>query len=202
MRTIRRILAPNTATWLYCQGAILIVAFFALAKLAAHVIGAVDWLPFGLTDLAALAAIMLAAGALTWYRLAWLQRATDAAAARRRAADALVAENEAARRVARVVAREFAQPLSGALGYSELLMLRANSFADGERREVEGVREGVLQLERLVWALNQTAHDTASDTTGRCVADDVESCIAAPRPRLHARNTVAAVRSDAPEQSQ
>lgn len=202
MHMLRRMFFPTTAMWLYWQGVALIVVVFTLAKLMAHAAGGLDRLPFGLVDgladAAALAVIVASVGALTWHRCTRLQRTLAAAAAQRRDADVLAAENDAAIRVARAVAREFAQPLSGALGYSELLMMRADALASGERHELEGMREGVLQLERLLQALNQAAHAPASCVAGRRVADDLESCVAAPRPRLRVRGAVAAVRSDDP----
>ena len=102
-------------------------------------------------------------------------------------------ENAAALRVARAVAREFAQPLSGALGYSELLMLRVEDVPHSERQELEGMREGVLQMERMLHTLRQTIETTPACSVERRIADDVERCVAEPRPRLQVRGAVAAV---------
>jgi signal transduction histidine kinase len=117
----------------------------------------------------------------------------DEAGRQRRQAEAHAAENEAAARVARVVAREFAQPLSGALGYSELLMMRADGFSGFERHELEGLREGVLHMERLLQTLRQAVDGTPDGASERCVADDVERRVAAPRPRLAVRGSVGSV---------
>jgi signal transduction histidine kinase len=175
------------------------VALFAAAKVVAHVFIRSTWLPFDLADLAGLVVIALAMGVCTRCRIVRLQHAVDEAGRERRQAEAHAAENEAAARVARVVAQEFAQPLSGALGYSELLMMRADGFSGFERRELEGLREGVLHMERLLQTLRQAVDGTPDCAGDRCVADDVERRVAAPRPRLAIRGNVAAVRGDRPE---
>ncbi len=185
---------------LYWQSVLLLVALFGACKLLAFTLVGWIWPPFGLTDIVALSVIAVVVGAITGYRLRRLHRAMDVAARRRAAAEAREArhaENEVALRVARAVTREFAQPLSGALGYSELLMMRAESFVGGERRELEGMREGVLQMERLLQTLRQTID--AAPCANRRVVDDVERCVAAPRPRLQVRGAMAAVQGAGPE---
>jgi signal transduction histidine kinase len=187
---------PDTATArLYWQSVLLLVALFGACKLLAYTLVGWVWPPFGLTDIVALSAIAVVVGIFTRYRLLRLHRAMEVAARRRAATEAREArhaENEVALRVARAVTREFAQPLSGALGYSELLMMRAESFAGCERRELEGMREGVLQMERLLQTLRQTI-DATPCATSRRVVDDVERCVAEPRPRLQVRGAMAAV---------
>jgi signal transduction histidine kinase len=170
------------------------VALFAIGEVVAHVFAWSAWLPFDLADVASLVVIAMVMGACTRSRVVRLQRAVDAAGRQRRKAEAHAAENEAALRVARVVAQEFAQPLSGALGYSELLMMRADGFTGLERRELEGLREGVLHMERLLLTLRQAVDDMPNCPGDRCVAEDVERRVAAPRPRLAVHGGVATVR--------
>src|SRR5881275_1451165 len=117
MRGKLRSLRPDTAVGRIClESTVLTVALFAAGKVVAHVFAWSLWRPFDLTDLAGLAVIALAMGVCTRCRIVRLQRVVDEAGRQRRQAEAHAAENEAAARVARVVAQEFAQPLSGALG--------------------------------------------------------------------------------------
>ena len=181
------------------ESTVLTVALFVSGKALAHVFGWSTWLPFDLTDIAGLVVIAMTMGVCTRCRIVRLQRAVDEDGRQRRQAEAHAAENQAAIRVARVVAQEFAQPLSGALGYSELLMMHADGFTGFERRELEGLREGVLHMERLLLTLRQAVDDTPNGPGDRCVADDVERRVAAPRPRLVVRGSVTVVCGDRPE---
>ncbi|HKO25354.1 MAG TPA: hypothetical protein VJY65_11540 [Chloroflexota bacterium] len=194
MRGRLRSLHSDAAVSRICrESTVLTVALFAAAEVVTHVFAWSKWLPFDLTEVASLIVIAMIMGACTRCRIVRLQRAVDAAGRQRRQAEAQAAENEAAIRVARVVAQEFAQPLSGALGYSELLMMHADGLTGFERRELEGLREGVLHMERLLQTLRQAIDDTPTCPGDRCVADDVERRVAAPRPRLVVRSGVAAV---------
>ena len=94
-----------------------------------------------------------------------------------------MAENAAVVRVARAVAREFAQPLSGALSYSELLLLERAQLSADARYQVEGLREGVLHLNQLLQTLRTTVDHAPSADPTRHVADDVERSVTEPRPR-------------------
>src|SRR2546423_2434158 len=201
MRGRLRSLRPDTAVSRIClESTVLTVTLFAAAEAVVHVFAWSTWLPFDLTDVASLVVIAMVMGACTRYRSVRLQHVMDEAGRQRGQAEAHAAENEAAIRVARVVAQEFAQPLSGALGYSELLMMRADGFTGFERCELEGLREGVLHMERLLQTLRQAIDDTPNCPRDRCVADDVDRCVAAPRPRLAVRGGVAAVcNGDRPE---
>lgn len=199
---LRRTSPADAATLKVCwQSILLLVTLFGSCKVLAYVLIRWIWPPFGLTDIVALGIIALIVGALLRYRLQRLHRALDAAARQRAAAETRDAENEAALRVARAVTREFAQPLSGAMGYSELLMQRAEGFSGCERRELEGIREGVLQMERLLQTLRQTIDTTPEGPGLRRVVEDVERCVAAPRPRLQVRGAVAAIQGLGPEPS-
>ena len=87
-------------------------------------------------------------------------------------------------RVCKTIALEFTQPLTGALVYSELLLRHAGTADPGQRKELSGLREGVLQMERLIATLRDTlaANSSASDSTR--VADEIEYAITRPRPRM------------------
>jgi hypothetical protein len=76
------------------------------------------------------------------------------------------------------VVRELAQPLSGVLSYSELLLLRTDSLAADERHEVTRLCEGVLRLERLPQTVRQTVDHVPTAAPDSHVADVVERCIA------------------------
>ena len=200
MRGRLRSLHSDAAVSRIClESTVLTVALFAAAEVVTHVFAWSTWLPFDLTEVANLVVIAMIMGACTRCRIVRLQRAVDAVGRQRQQAEAQAAKNEAAIRVARVVAQEFAQPLSGALGYSELLMMHADGFTDFERRELEGLREGVLHMERLLQTLRQAIDDTPSCRSDRCVADDVERGVAAPRPRLAVRGVAAVCGGDRPE---
>ena len=115
MRGRLRSLRQDAAVGRIClESAVLTVALFAIGQVIADVFAWSAWFPFDPTDVASLVVIAMVMGACTRYRVVRLQRAVDAAGRQRRQAEAHVAENEAALRVARVVAQEFAQPLSGA----------------------------------------------------------------------------------------
>lgn len=93
-------------------------------------------------------------------------------------------ENAAVTRACRAVACAFAQPLTGALAYSELLMADQIDFSAAQRHELEGLREGVLRMERLLQSLRAAVHDAAGASDDRRVVDDVERAVSGPLPRL------------------
>lgn len=168
------------------QSVSLLVALFILCKVVQGVLLGRLWPSFDWFDIGALMVLGLAVSAVAAYTCGRAGRALDSAERQRRQVESLVAENDAAMRVVRAVAREFAQPLSGALGYSEMLMMRADTFTGYDRQELEGLREGVLQLEGLLKALCQAADTTPALGGSRHIAEDVERSVAAPRPRLPA----------------
>jgi signal transduction histidine kinase len=68
-----------------------------------------------------------------------------------------VKQNETAAVVhaCRAIVQEFAQPVSGILAYSEMLVMDAAYTSEAQRREVEGLREGALRLERLLRGIRE-----------------------------------------------
>jgi hypothetical protein len=111
------------------------------------------------------------------------ERKRNEAAERQRQLEALGAENAAVVRVCQTVALAFAQPLSGVLAYSELLAAKTKHPSDPQRYEVEGVREGALQLACLLETLRTAASETAAAGGNQRVASDVAHAILQPRQR-------------------
>lgn len=97
--------------------------------------------------------------------------------------EALLSENAAVARVCNVLACEFAQPLSGLVAYAEMLLADSASAPEEQRRDLEGVREGVLRLQRLLECLRATLHQAPERDAGRRIADDVERALAPARLR-------------------
>src|SRR5438067_10988073 len=128
-RMIQPRLRPQTLlNWLTWQSAVLVVVLFVALKTTAHVVLGGHWRSFERLDLAELLVLALLVGGFTWYVRRRVQHDLDAVERQRRKAAALAAENEAVIRAVRAGAREFAQPLSGVLSYSELLPLRTPSL--------------------------------------------------------------------------
>ena len=178
-RMIQSCLRPQTlVSWLTWQGAVLVVVLFVAIKTTAHVVLGGHWHAFERLDLAELLVLALLVGGFTWYVGRRVQRDLDAVERQRQEAEALAAENEAVIRAVRAVVREFAQPLSGVLSYSELLLLRTESLAADERHEVTRLCEGVLRLERLLQTVRQTVDHVPTAAPDSHVADVVERCIA------------------------
>ncbi len=98
-------------------------------------------------------------------------------------AEAVRTENEAVARVCEVVAREFAQPLTGTLAYSELLLMDSHHPTDAQRRAIEGVREGVIRLDQLLFSLRDAVQAAHSPMAAEHVADDVVVAINRRPPR-------------------
>ena len=78
-------------------------------------------------------------------------------------------------------------------------MMRAGDFTGFERCELEGLREGVLQMECLLQTLRQAVDGTPDSPGDRRIADDVERHVAAPRPRPAVYGSVASVYGDGPD---
>ncbi len=185
---------------LYWLCATLPVALFGLTKVLDRLFIGRRWHSFGRLDIAELVVLALIVGALTHIVRVRTERALAAAECRRREeearrqrAEALAAENAAVIRVAHAVAREFAQPLSGALAYSEMVLARADELSAPGQQEVEGLREGVLQLTTLLHTLRRAVVETPAQGTGHHVADDVERSVAAPRPYVRVRRAAASI---------
>ena len=175
-------------TWLTWHSAVLVVVLFLAFKATAHLVLGRHWHSFGRLDLAELLVLALLVGGGTWYVRRWVQRELEAVERQRQQAQALAAENAAVVRAVQAVLREFAQPLSGVLSYSELLLLRTESLAADERHEVLRLCEGVVRLERLLQTVRQTVDRAPSTAPDAHVADVVERCIAPAHVRgpLHA----------------
>ena len=178
-RMIQPRLRPQTLlNWLTWQSAVLVVVLFVALKTTAHVVLGGHWRSFERLDLAELLVLALLVGGFTWYVRRRVQRDLDAVERQRQEAEALAAENEAVIRAVRAVVREFAQPLSGVLSYSELLLLRTTSLAEDERHEVTRLCEGAVRLEELLQTVRQTVDRAPTAATDSHVVDVVERCIA------------------------
>src|SRR5205807_5572068 len=172
-------LEPRTLlTWLTWQSTLLVVVLFLAFKATERVVLGRHWYLFGRLGLAELLLLALLVGGFTWYVRQRVQRALDAVERQRQQAQALAAENAAVVRAVRAVVREFAQPLSGVLSYSELLLLRTEHLAADERHEVTRLCEGVVRLEQLLQTVRQTVDRAPSAATDAHVADVVERSIA------------------------
>jgi signal transduction histidine kinase len=172
-------LEPRTLlTWLTWQSAGLVVVLFLAFKATERVVLGRHWYRFGRLDLAELLVLALLVGGFTWYVRQRVQRELDAVERQRQQAQALAAENAAVVRAVRAVVRELAQPLSGVLSYSELLLLRTESLAADERHEVLRLCEGVMRLDRLLQTVRQTVDHVPTAAPDSHVADVVERCIA------------------------
>jgi signal transduction histidine kinase len=172
-------LEPRTLlTWLTWPSAVLVVVLFLAFKATARLVLGRHWHSFGRLDLAELLALALLVGGGTWHVRRRVQRELDAVERQRQQAQALAAENAAVVRAVRAVVRELAQPLSGMLSYSELLLLRTESRAADERHEVTGLCEGIARLERLLQTVRQTVDHVPTAALDSHVADVVERCIA------------------------
>lgn len=177
--------AADWRSWLSALGVFALAALFVMTKVAERLLGLRRWHAFGNREIAILLVQAAVVALVVWYVRHRVQRQLDAAERRRQHVEALMAENAAVVRAARAVAREFAQPLSGVVSYSEFLLLSAEQWNEDERRQVEGLREGVLQLNHLLQTMRYAVDRTPDDDLLHHVADDVERFVTAPRPRPH-----------------
>jgi hypothetical protein len=92
-------------------------------------------------------------------------------------------ENDAVARVCQAVAREFVQPLSGALAYSELLLMDIACPSEAQRHALDGLREGVSRLEYLVCSVRDAVTEEPMQAPGARVADTVVHAVRMPVPR-------------------
>ncbi|MDB5059340.1 MAG: hypothetical protein JWO59_2812 [Chloroflexi bacterium] len=118
----------------------------------------------GELDVVAIGLLAVAMGAITRYVHLRANNQNVVLERQRQDAEAVALENLAVVRLCQTVVEEFAQPLTGALVYSELLTTQTAYASDDQRRELAGLREGVLQMERLV--------ETLRDATTNAVAQD------------------------------
>lgn len=183
-RGMRR--APSE--WLPLICGLTVVALFIVARIALRLGWLAMWAPLrdflssGWDDALSLVGLALAAGLLVHVTQLRTQRRIDTLARSEQRIETLLRENAAVVRACRAIAREFAQPLTGALAYSEMLMADGEYSSDHQRHEVEGVREGVLRMERLLRSLLDAVSDEAIGND-RCIADEIEFGIGSPLPR-------------------
>jgi signal transduction histidine kinase len=175
--------AAEWRSWLSALGVFVLAAVFVLTKVTERLLGLRRWHAFGNREIVLLLVQAAAVAIVVWYVRRRIQRRLDEAERRRHQVEVLMAENEAVVRVAQVVAREFAQPLSGVLSYSELLLMESAQRSADERYQVEGLREGVLQLNHLLQTLRSAVDNVPTDERTRHVADDVERSVTKPRSR-------------------
>jgi signal transduction histidine kinase len=174
-------LSGLTIATLFISAKVLLSHQLVAAWRPLQVLREVGWL-----DSLSLLALALVVGLIVPLAQAYARYRIDARQSRP-PVEALHDENAAVVRACRAVAREFAQPLTGALAYSEMLMADATYTSEAQRQEMEGLREGVLRMERLLQCLRDTVTDEAACRDDRSVADDVEHAIAVPLPRQVAR---------------
>jgi hypothetical protein len=87
-------------------------------------------------------------------------------------------------RVCTTIATEFAQPLTGILIYSELLLRQSEHLADPQQRELSGLREGALQMERLLSTLRDALAATSAVADSDRIATEIARALTRPRPRI------------------
>ena len=170
------------------QALIFVALCYLTIKFGAWLFHVRIWHTFGRFDYVALTALVIIAAVITWHTRRRIEGLLAISEQRRRRAEQLAAENAVVARVAGTVAREFAQPLSGVVTYSEMLMARIDDFHCDEQRQIEGLREGALQLERLLVTLRQAVDAPPPEVGMRHVADDVERSVMAPRERIPVRS--------------
>lgn len=174
----RGLIRRTPLDWLTWQSALLVAALFVGGKAAERVVLGRRWHSFGRLDLAELLVLALAVGAFTWYVHRRMRREMDRAEEQRRRAEALAAENAAVVRAVGALLREFAQPLSGALSYSEMLMARDENRDADERYEMARLRDGVLRLENLLQTVRHTLDCAPASNAPPHLADVVEDSVA------------------------
>jgi signal transduction histidine kinase len=187
--TLQRMLQPALTVrarldWLAWLSALLVVVLFVGGKVGERLILGRHWHSFGRLDLAELVALALAVGTFTWYVHRRMQRDLALVEEQCRRAEVAAAENAAVVRAVSAVVRELAQPLSGAMGYSELLALRAGDLSAHEQYEVRCLREGVLRLEDLLQSVRDTLARAPASQGYPHLAEAVEDSVTPARLKL------------------
>jgi signal transduction histidine kinase len=168
--------------WLPAGSGLTVVALFFGAKSIIGLPHVGAWWPVqraiatGRADGLWLLVLAIAVGLL----MHMVQRRITAADLHRRRDMALLDENAAVMRACRAVVCEFAQPLTGLVAYTELLSVDCAGGSEAQRRDLEGLREGVARLERLLQCLRDTVQYPPDLGDCRRVADEVERALAAP----------------------
>lgn len=93
-------------------------------------------------------------------------------------------EAGALHRVCTTIATEFAQPLTGILIYSELLLRQSEHLEDPHQRELSGLREGALQMDRLLSTLRDVLAATTAVADSDQIAREIALALTHPRPRI------------------
>ncbi len=109
------------------------------------------------------------------------ERIADVTQSRRQGA-ARQREHGAVVRACRIIAREFAQPLTGIIAYSEMLITDGRYSSETQQRDVAGVREGALRLERLLQSLRAALTEATIADTDYDAAAIVEQAMQMPCP--------------------
>ncbi|MGH2409525.1 MAG: hypothetical protein ACRDGS_04045, partial [Chloroflexota bacterium] len=182
-------LVASLVPWLPVIVSILLILPISVVLLIVRVRWQAGWHPlhsigaFSDADIAYLVslAFLIAVQGMVLQRQAW--RCVQARERQVREAEAIQIENDAVARVCRAVAREFVQPLSGALAYSELLLLDTACPSESQRRALDGLREGVSRLEYLVCSVRDAVQEEPMQAPGGRVADMVVHAVRMPVPR-------------------
>jgi len=189
MKSARRYLVTGFVPWFPVLVSVLLILPISVTLAAVRVRGqGGGWHPLRSialsdTDLAFLLALafLIAAPGMALQRRAWRQAQARERQAREK--EAIQIENDAVARVCQAVAREFVQPLSGTLAYSELLLLDTASPSESQRRALDGLREGVSRLEYLVYSVRDAVQEEPMQAPGARVADTVVHAVRMPVPR-------------------
>lgn len=174
----------RSATWLAVQCVGLLAVLFVAGKAAERVLFGRHWHSFGRGDLLTLCLAALAVSVFTWYVHSRLLSKLAALEHQRQEAIALAEENTAVLHTCRAIVEEWTQPLSGVAGYSELLTTTTAYASLDQRHQLEGLREGVLQLEGLLVTLRDAINTVPESRLERHLADQVARAVKAPRSRL------------------
>jgi signal transduction histidine kinase len=118
-----------------------------------------------------------------------IQQRRNAVEAQRRQREVLAAENAAVVRVCQTLILEFAQPLSGILGYSELLIMSAEAASAAQRRELDGLHEGALRLERLLETVRAVVRAAPAAGPDHHMADEIVRAVTQIRHRQFERTS-------------
>ena len=99
-------------------------------------------------------------------------------------------EDAAVGRACKALVHGFAQPLTGVVAYSEMLVCAESAKDDGTRQELEGLREGTLQLQQLLQGVREALNVAPNDSSYVRLVEQVETVAIRPLPRMqvHLRN--------------
>jgi hypothetical protein len=102
-----------------------------------------------------------------------------------RTAEIQLDEDAAVERACKALVHGFAQPLTGVVAYSEMLVCTATAKDDRTRQELEGLREGTLQLQQLLQGVREALNVVPGDGGYVRLAEQVETVAIRPLPRVH-----------------